>query len=167
MSEPDRAVRTLRSLLLLVQRLRYLFDRRLHGDGLSTSQAMLLTLTERRPDGPPSYTELADAMATSHQNVAGLAARLEALGFVDVRPDPHDRRVRRVHVTDASRAYWAARDAEDFAYVRSLFAALDDDELARFAELLDRVQDSVGEHYARVRHGEPTDASAPDPAGGR
>jgi len=151
-TDPDRAVYAFRSLLLLTQRLRYLFDRRLDADGLSTSQAMLLTIAQQHAEVAPTYTQLADAMATSHQNVAKLADGLQRRGFVEVRVDLDDRRARRVHVTDVARTYWAGRDDEDFAYVRSLFATLDAEELRTFVALLDRVQQGVRDHYVRTRH---------------
>jgi DNA-binding MarR family transcriptional regulator len=133
------AVTAFQRVLLLSQRLRNGFDRRLAPDGLSTAQAMLLTLAAEFGGQPPTFSQAAGFMSTSHQNVAKLAAGLERKGFVRVQPDPDDRRARRIHVTSASRAYFAERDADDFAWVQDRFAALSSDEQATLSELLGRV----------------------------
>lgn len=150
----DQAVQAFRSVLHLAQQLRYLFDRQLADDGLTTAQATLLTFVHQQ-DQPLSYTELARLMATSHQNVAQIIRALQGHGFVEVHPAPGDGRVRQVHVTPASRRYWAARDEADVAYLASLFDTLAEDELRDLNGLLVRLRPGVQQHYDAVRNPTP------------
>lgn len=141
-----------RQIVYLAQVLRYLFDRRLGDDGLSTAQAMALTAAQRpNGSGPPSLTELAADLATSHQNVAVLLRSLTDRGFVRIEPDPDDRRVRRVVVTDECRAYFAGRDDADLAFLERLFTALSEEELRVLVALLDRVLASATISYRALR----------------
>lgn len=69
--------------------------------------------------------------------------RLARDGLVERRPHPDDRRAICVHLTPAGRRA-ARRGRKAVADVeRSTFGALDDDERARLAELLDRVLDHL------------------------
>ncbi|MGE0585533.1 MAG: MarR family winged helix-turn-helix transcriptional regulator [Flavobacteriaceae bacterium] len=45
-------------------------------------------------------TELAEIMDVGKVTVGGLMDHLEAAGLVERRPDPHDRRAKRVHITE-------------------------------------------------------------------
>jgi DNA-binding MarR family transcriptional regulator len=149
---PD-AVRAFRSLLLMSQQMRYLFDRRLEADDLTTSQAMALTVVELSSN-PPSYSDVATVIASSHQNVAKLIEGLERKGFVTVKPDDADRRVRRIRATERSRRYWARRDRGDFEFVDSFYSSLSERDLEVFVELLGRIQAEVEAQYWAARHPE-------------
>lgn len=135
---PD-AVVSFRILLIVAQQLRYLFDRRLEQDGLTTAQAMVLSVIEACEE-PPSYSTISQITATSHQNVAKIVENLERKGFVVVTVDGHDRRMKRVTVTDSSRQYWAMRDRSDFEAVRTMFGSLGDEDLALLRGQLETLQ---------------------------
>ncbi|HEY7702767.1 MAG TPA: MarR family transcriptional regulator, partial [Candidatus Limnocylindrales bacterium] len=49
----------------------------------------------------PSYATIAEVTATTHQNVAKIVENLERKGFVVVTADAHDRRIKRVSVTES------------------------------------------------------------------
>lgn len=147
--ELDPSVESFRRVLILAQQLRYLFDQRLADDDLTTAQAMVLTVVA--VIGSPSFSEIAAALATSHQNVAKLAESLRRKGFVTIEPDPDDRRIRRVRVTEQSREFWAQRDPGDFAFVQGLFGELSSPELATLVALLRRAQESVERSYWEAR----------------
>lgn len=149
----EEAVRSFRKLLHLAQQLRYLYDRQLHEDGLTTAQATALTFADQHPDAPLSYSRLAELMATSHQNVAQIVQSLERKDFMEVRADPDDGRVRRVHVTETSRRYWEGRDVEDVDYLRSLFTPLSPTQQQTLNRLLDTLGEHVEDVYRRTRHG--------------
>jgi DNA-binding MarR family transcriptional regulator len=90
--------------------------------------------------------QLAERLACVKSNVTQLVDRLEADGLVARAPDPNDRRSRLAVITDGGRKAYGEgariqRDAE-----RQLFAALSDDDSARLAEIiqkLERAQESV------------------------
>lgn len=151
-SEAPAGVDAFQQILFLAQLLRYLFDRRLAADGLSTAQAMALTVADRLGrDGPPSLTQLADELASSHQNLAVLLRGLSRQGFATVEPDTSDGRVRRVVVQPAWREYWQQRDADDFGLIHDLFAVLSEQEQVDLTRLLARLREGVLTTYWETR----------------
>jgi len=59
-------------------------------------------------------TDLADDMQISKQSVNELLAHLERTGYIERRPDPHDNRSKRVHLTargkELERVVWRAAE---------------------------------------------------------
>jgi DNA-binding MarR family transcriptional regulator len=141
---PERAaqVRAFRLILFIAQELRYLTDQLYRAEGLTTQQATLLTAVRTR--GQPSLSELASALASSHQNVKQLVAALEKKGFVRLVVDKADARVKRVITTAKNEKHWARRDPDDFMRVGEWFGALDAPETARLASLLAKLQGGLG-----------------------
>ncbi|MCX7814820.1 MAG: MarR family transcriptional regulator [Tepidimonas ignava] len=82
---------------------------------------------------------LASRIAQDTSTTAGVVERLQGRGWLQRAPDPADRRVRRLHLTDAGRAVLAAaQPAMQRAQVRIL-QPLTDAERAHFMALLQRV----------------------------
>jgi DNA-binding MarR family transcriptional regulator len=55
---------------------------------------------------PLSMGELAERLFCDASNVTGIVDRLESRGLVERQPDPDDRRVRRLVLTDEGRRLW-------------------------------------------------------------
>ena len=66
--------------------------------GLSIAQ--LDVLRRLRHHGPSPMRRLAEQMNCEASNLTGLVDRLETRGLVERRPDPHDRRVRLLALTE-------------------------------------------------------------------
>jgi MarR family transcriptional regulator, transcriptional regulator for hemolysin len=97
----DREVR-FAFLIHDVSRLRrVMFDRIVRGLGTSRSQWWVLAFLSR-DDGSPQ-TNLADELDVGKVALGGLIDRLEEAGMVQRRPDPIDRRVKRVFLTKEGR----------------------------------------------------------------
>ena len=137
------AVRCFRLILYLGQRLRYLADRRLRGQGLTSQQGFLLTVVRMR--GRPTLGEVAAAMSTTHQNVKQIAVALERKGMVRFVADEGDARIRRLAPTEAGERGWEDRKAGDFAAIADWFAGLSADEQESMAGLLARLAGSIRE----------------------
>src|SRR5215471_9614190 len=58
-------------------------------------------LHELDAEQPISMRELANRLRADPSNVTGLIDRLEARGLVERRPDPHDRRIKGLALTEA------------------------------------------------------------------
>ena len=69
--------------------------------GMTRAQWVVLAWLERRPG--VTQNELAALVEVEPISVARLVDRLEARGLVERRLDARDRRVRRLHLTDAAR----------------------------------------------------------------
>lgn len=140
---PDGAtrVRTFRLVLSLAQRMRTLVDARLRDDGLTTQQAWLISIVDGL--GSPSLSEVAREFGTTHQNARQVADSLERKGFLRIVADEHDARVRRLHTTERSHAYWRRRSAGDQEHVAGWFDDLSADEVTTLFNLLGRVSRST------------------------
>jgi DNA-binding MarR family transcriptional regulator len=80
-------------------------DRRARRDGLTRAQWSILLHVSRTPG--LLQKELAQSLEVDPMTVARLVDRLEARALVERQADPTDRRVWRLHLTDAGRALLA------------------------------------------------------------
>ena len=58
----------------------------------------------RRSKEPPCAKDLETAYGLSHATVSGILSRMEVKGFIEQRPDPRDRRVKRIFLLERGRA---------------------------------------------------------------
>lgn len=131
-------VRLFRLLSATAMQLRARMDRELAPHGLTTQQAALMQHVESH-DPPPTATQVAQAMAVSHQNVRQLVDALVRKGFLELHTDPADRRARRLVATERHRAFWRDRNPADFDRVAEWTAPLDDTEVAATVDALMRL----------------------------
>lgn len=136
------AVVVFRLLVAVSGRMRVLMDRQLADAGLTTQQATLLTIV-RNLDPPPTQTDVATMMGTSHQNIRQIASALERKGLLETRTDDDDRRVRRMAATAATRPFFAERNERDYQAVQDWFSPLDPEQVGTLRELLERLMDSL------------------------
>jgi DNA-binding MarR family transcriptional regulator len=134
-------VQAFRLTLALAQQLRTLMDRQLGASGVTTQQAALLTVVDLLEK--PALTEAARALAMTHQNVKQLATALERKGFLEIVPDAHDARSKRLVTTRKHKAFWARRNPADHAQVADWFAGLSGDEMAELVTLLAKAMRSA------------------------
>jgi len=81
--------------------IRTLADGRARAHGMTRAQWMILVRLDRQPG--MSQNELAALIEVEPITVARLIDRLEKRGMVERRPDPADRRIWRLHLTQAAR----------------------------------------------------------------
>ncbi len=75
----------------------------------------------------------------THQNVRQLVDALVRKGFLELQPDPADRRARRLVPTERHHAFWRDRNPADFGRVAEWTAALDDAEVGATVDALMRL----------------------------
>ncbi len=73
--------------------------------GLTPVQGMALSSLDA--DDPPTMSHLGGQIMCDSSTLTGVVDRLEALGYVERRPAPNDRRARCVALTDKGRALQA------------------------------------------------------------
>ena len=132
------SVQLFRVVLTLATHLRTRMDQRLSDIGLTTAQAGVLTFVGAS-ERPPTLSDTARALGTSHQNARQVVAALERKGMVEVRPDVVDGRVRRLVVTGLVAEVFADRDLADHEEVARWLSPLSEDEQRQAVGLLDRV----------------------------
>jgi DNA-binding MarR family transcriptional regulator len=138
--DPARAarVRLFRLLVVDANALKGMLERELAPHGITVQQSAMLQWIEARPQ-PPTITEVAAGMGTTHQNVKQIALALERKGFLEVTVDEQDRRARRLVLTAHHRRFWKRRNPDDFASVEAWTSALSDAEVATANALLGRL----------------------------
>lgn len=129
------------SLFVLVQHLTNRLDAALAPLELTSRQWLLVALLERGFAGePPSLTDAAAQFGTSRQNVKAIAEGLERRGWVQLVPDPVDRRTTRIRLTDkVSRFHQPDMEAQGEALLASAFAGLDPDDVSALRTLVVRM----------------------------
>ena len=70
---------------------------------LTAAQSQIIGFLTFRPD-PPCARDLEEYFHLSHATVSGLLSRMEAKDFIEVRPDPVDRRVKRIYLREKGHA---------------------------------------------------------------
>ncbi|MDP8942675.1 MAG: MarR family winged helix-turn-helix transcriptional regulator [Actinomycetota bacterium] len=100
---------------------------------------------EHLSERPPEALRLVDLAARAGmtpQSMGELVDDLEARGYVERRPDPADRRAKRVHLTDKGLACARAAERSMREVERQLVAALGDAEYRRLRAALEQVLDA-------------------------
>jgi DNA-binding MarR family transcriptional regulator len=93
-----------------------------------TMQQFKVLLILSYTGGSPGQ-ELAGIMGASLATMTGIVDRLVAAGLVDRREDPHDRRIRRVTLTDAGRAHVDEIVVAGREHLQAVLRRLDTDDL--------------------------------------
>jgi DNA-binding MarR family transcriptional regulator len=79
---------------------RTLFDQAVRPLGITRSQWWVMTNLSRHEEEGMIQTDLARVLDVGKVTIGGLIDRLEASGHVERRPDPEDRRVKRIFITE-------------------------------------------------------------------
>ena len=132
-------VRLLKAHGLVLRELR----RRVPED-LTLPQFDVLMQLHRRPQGMKSR-ELTRELLVTAGNVTGLVDRLQAMGLVERRPVPEDRRAVRVVLTPRGRRVARRAIPRHRREVESLLSPLPARDLARLRRLLGRLSRSLEE----------------------
>ena len=103
-------------LMKLVESFKDFFFTAMAEMDLTPAQAFAL----RQLHEPCAMRELAEAMGYDASHITGIVDRLEERGLVERRPDPTDRRVKRLVVTDAGVALQAEIEARVFNHLPML-----------------------------------------------
>lgn len=126
-------------------------ERELTARGLTKARTRVLWELAQRSS--PHQRELADAVGVTPRTMTGLLDGLSATGFAVRTPDPHDRRVQRVELTEAGRdaADWLLSSRTDLA--QELFGDLPAAQLDCMTEGLVTVVDRLRAAVERARGG--------------
>jgi DNA-binding MarR family transcriptional regulator len=110
---------------------------------ISSKQWFLLACVGLFPDGAPSVSEVTAVFGTSHQNVKQLALKLEEKGYLKIQTDKCDKRVRRLSITQKTRAFWKRMDEPSADFVRKLFKGINPKDVAAGLKALTAMGENV------------------------
>lgn len=113
--------------------MRTVFDRRVRELGLTRGQWLVLTRLTRRPGS--SQTELADMLELDRASAGRMIDRMENGGWLERRPDPVDRRIKRLHLTAHARSVHASMWKLAEATVDDALKPLSSKERGEFARM--------------------------------
>ncbi len=138
-------------IFFMSNRLEYLGDNELRKDDLTTKQWQLIAVTGKYFTYPPSVSEVAEVLSTTHQNVKQIALKLQEKGLISIEKDEKDKRVLRLRITEKNRRYWESKSSEDVAFISSLFYEMTDKEIQDLFFLLNKVQKNIDSKYNEIK----------------
>ena len=110
---------------------------------LTAAQGRIMGYLARRKD-PPCSRDIEEEFQLSHPTVSGLLTRLEKKGFLEFRPDPIDRRCKRIYIlpkgTECTQTMHETIEKNEARMVRDFT----EEEKAVFADLLRRAIINMG-----------------------
>ncbi|MEU9605745.1 MarR family transcriptional regulator [Streptomyces sp. NPDC048057] len=145
MTTPDPDGLLAEQLLRLSRRLHRSQQRQLESAGIAITpaQSRLLRVLAHY-DEPPRMADLAARLEVVPRAVTSLVDGLEASGRVRRAPDPNNRRVIRIELTDTGRATLRALRAARRAAAEDILAPLSAEQRTAFGALLSTLVDGAG-----------------------
>ena len=111
--------------------------------GLTAAQGHIMCYLSRSPQ-PPCAHDIEEVFQLSHPTVSGLLCRLEKKGFIELRPDPDDKRRKRIYILPRGEACNKHMHESISAIEAQLVQGFTDQEQAQFLSLLDRAIANMG-----------------------
>lgn len=123
---------------------------------LTAAQGPILGYLSRRKT-PPCSRDIEEEFHLSHPTVSGLLSRLEKKGFIEFRPDPEDRRCKRIFILEKGcqchdRIRQAIRESE-----AQMLQGFTEEEQMLFDAFLKRAITNMGGGPCRRKHEEESD----------
>ncbi len=103
---------------------------------------------------PPCPRDVETEFQLSHPTVSGLLQRLEQKGFIELRPDPDDRRCKRIYILPKG---WECHDVMHTTIQeneRRIVEGFSPEEQEQFAALLQRAITNMGGSPSHPKHKE-------------
>jgi DNA-binding MarR family transcriptional regulator len=144
MSTPDADGVLAEQLLRLTRRLHRIQKRQMEPIGITPAQARLLR-TVAYYDRPPRMADLAERLEVVPRAVTSLVDGLEASGWVRRAPDPTNRRVVRIELTDTGQDTLRSLRSARRTAAEDVLAPLTADQRAVLGGLLSTLVDGIPE----------------------
>lgn len=110
---------------------------------LTASQGRIIGYLAHRKE-PPCPRDIESEFQLTHPTVSGILSRLESKGFVQLRPDPNDRRCKRIYLLDKGRQCNALIHETIETNEQRLVEGFTPEEQLQFAEHLRRAITNMG-----------------------
>ncbi|ABS35104.1 MarR family transcriptional regulator [Clostridium botulinum] len=110
---------------------------------LTTKQWFFMLILMNFFKEPPTLSELALEIGTSHQNAKQIAIKLEEKGFLVVKKDTKDKRVLRLTPTNKIEKYVKLRKDKDHFFIEKFFNVLTKEEVKNIYESFTKLLDNI------------------------
>lgn len=111
--------------------------------GLTMSQLSMMLVLRNRENYECTFKEMEKELHVAQSTTAGIAQRLEQKGLVESTGDPDDKRVKRLHLTQAGRDCCDEAEIYMEQTENKMASALTDVERELFYSLLVKIRDSL------------------------
>ena len=112
--------------------------------GVTTVQwSVLGALSRPQASGGMAFSELADYLVVSRQNLDGVLKRLERDGHVTRVADTQDRRAKRVQLTPEGRAFWDSLQPRIYEFYRQAADGMRFDDKVALVHFLNRLNEGM------------------------
>ena len=115
----------------------------LAGMDLTAAQGHIMGYLSRRQT-PPCSRDIEEKFHLSHPTVSGLLSRLEKKGFISLRPDPQDRRCKRIYIQPKGVECHAQIHQAILANEARMVEGFTPAEKAQFTQFLERAIANIG-----------------------
>jgi DNA-binding MarR family transcriptional regulator len=138
------------SLFVIANKLQMLLDREFKSCGLTVKQWFLSIIIGGVFAEPPTLSDAAAVMGSTHQNVKQVALKLKEKGFVEFIDDPDDGRALRLRLTKKSDELWAGMQERSKSFMEELYKGIGSDGLAAMRALLGMLMANIDEMDAQA-----------------
>jgi DNA-binding MarR family transcriptional regulator len=114
------------------------------------SLARIRLLSQIASEGSVRFVDLLEAFGQAPRTITEAIDALEADGLAERRPDPTDRRAKRISLTPAGEAMLQRVQPLQRQFCEELFQVLSDEESAQFSALLGRLNHKLRELGGRI-----------------
>lgn len=122
------------------------FEKVVTGFGTAPRYYGLLKIVQANPGIP--QTRLAEAIFLDRSSLVPIIETLTKEGWLERRPTPRDRRVRRIYLTATGEEKLTRLDARVVAHEATMTAGFSEAETTRLLGYLDRIDENLRLHFA-------------------
>ena len=115
---------------------------------LTSAQGRIMGFLAHREE-PPCPRDVEEEFQLSHPTVSGLLTRLEKKDFIEIRPDEHDRRCKRIYLRPKGLECMETMHGVIRANEKRLVEGFTEEEQALFADFLHRAITNMGGNPCR------------------
>lgn len=120
---------------------------------LTASQGRIMAYLAHRADAPCAR-DIEEHFHLSHPSVSGTLSRLEKKGFLEFRPDPADRRCKRIYILPKGLACHERMEQTILGIEQQTVSGFTPEEQAQFSRFLDRAIRNMGVSPCKQFHKE-------------
>ncbi len=117
--------------------------RQLRLDGIELTSAQWRVIVHLNHLGGPTQSELADSLLIEKAPLGSLLDKMEACGLVERRPDPQDRRAKRVHLMPKALPLISPMEKKAMALREQTAEGLSNEEQQQLTQLLTRLHQNL------------------------
>ena len=110
---------------------------------LTSAQGHIMGFLARQ-ESPPCCRDIEEAFHLSHPTVCGTLNRMAKKGFIQVRPDEKDRRIKRIHVLPKGRQCQVTMVETIRRIEEQVVSGFTQEERELFSQFLSRAMDNLG-----------------------